>query len=179
MPNTYVLRLYVSVSIHTTPLTLEIGFPKGRKKLAELYRNSVQRAKTLPKDHQKPLSVVFELPPSAKSIDTNKGVQSLVVHFDCKDSADAWTDTICQNVKGHERHVIVKQYWEEGELEELEKKLEELEKQGEQERKLKEQEKKLDDQKRKLEEQKKKLKEQEKKVEEQEKKLEEQKRLNR
>ncbi|KAK7423833.1 hypothetical protein QQZ08_008877 [Neonectria magnoliae] len=125
MPNACVLRLYVYVCINTTPLTLEISFPRGREKLAQHYRDSIRGVKPLPQEHQKTLSVVSELPPSAKSIDTGKGVHSLVVHFDHKENADAWTDAICQPVRDHERQVIVKQYWKENELEELERKLEE------------------------------------------------------
>jgi len=121
MPDTHSLRLYVDINITTKPLRIEIEFPDER--LAHRYRESIRKTKVLPREDQEPKVVVFELPGSARSLESSRSLQAFIVHFKEKRDADEWADHVCLHVKDHERQVMIKQYWSEDEEATLKKHL--------------------------------------------------------
>ena len=124
MPSTNGLRLYVDINIATKPLRVEVEFPD--ENLARRYRESIRKTKVLPREDQKPKVVAFELPASARWLESNRTLQGFIVHFNEKKDADAWADHICLHVKGHERQIVIKQYWSEDEEAALKKHLPQL-----------------------------------------------------
>lgn len=112
MPGANPLRLYVYIRVTQLPATLEIEFPT--EELARRYKSSIEgmQTKALPSSRQKPKIVAVELPRSVIDLETNRGLQGFVLHFDKGEDAAGWVDAVCRPVQGHERQVFVKQYWD-------------------------------------------------------------------
>ena len=63
--------------------------------------------------------VILHLSPAVRSIDYSQTEGGFVLHFFTEAAAADWQDVICTGIKGFPKQVCIRQYWEEGQLDEV------------------------------------------------------------
>ncbi|KAL9615907.1 MAG: hypothetical protein Q9160_009167 [Pyrenula sp. 1 TL-2023] len=108
-------RIGVRLDISSTALrAIRLEFPDSD--LAKRYYATIEARKAHSRVNNDQVTIDF--PISAHGLEMSKSLGGFVLMFHDETSAAAWQDAVCRAVEDRPKEVYIKQYWEEGGIDE-------------------------------------------------------------